>query len=105
MGENPTFWSVEFYVTCFDRLDHLSPENSDVSQLTEGNVIGVDIYLADFDDDSEIDLYYLGNLGRPVDFEFDPDDASAILDGVLLGPTGDSAVQSVSWGRIKASLK
>ena len=24
-GENPTFWSVEFFVTCFDRLNHLDP--------------------------------------------------------------------------------
>ena len=32
----------------------------------------------------------------------------AFLDGVLLGPGGESgetAVQSVSWGRIKASLE
>ena len=105
LGENPTFWSVEFFVTCFDRLNHLSPEDSDVSQLTEGKIIGFDIYVIDFDDDpGRAALYY---LGRPIGFERDPHDASAILDGVLLGhvgETGESAVQSVSWGRIKASL-
>ena len=36
--------------------------------------------------------------------------ADAFLDGLLLsadpaGPTGDSAVDAVSWGRIKASLR
>ena len=51
LGENPTFWSVEFFVTCFDRLNHLSPEDSDVSQLTEGKIIGLDIYVLDFDSD------------------------------------------------------
>ena len=105
LGENPTFWSVEFFVTCFDRLNHLSPEDSDVSQLTEGKIIGLDIYVLDFDSDpGRAALYY---LDRPDNSERDPDNASAILDGVLLGPSGESgnsAVQSVSWGRIKASL-
>ena len=32
-GENPTVWIVEFYVTCFDLLNHLSPEDSVVSQV------------------------------------------------------------------------
>ena len=108
LGEKPTFWSVEFFVTCFDRLNHLNPDDSDVSQLTERKVIGFDIYIVDYDNDSELGVYYLGNLGRPDDFKHDSHDASAILDGVLLGPggeSGDSAVQSVSWGRIKASLE
>ena len=51
-GENPAYWSVEFYVTCFDRLNHLSPEDSDVSQLAEGKIIGFDIWVFDVDDDS-----------------------------------------------------
>ena len=105
LGENPTFWSVEFYVTCFDRLNHLSSEDSEVSQLSGGKIIGFDIYVLDFDNDSELALYY---LGRPDASDRIPDDASALLDGVLLGPgieSGETAVQSVSWGRIKASLE
>ena len=105
LGENPTFWSVEFYVTCFDRLNHLSPEDSEVSQLTEGRIIGIDFSIDDHDDDSGLRaLYY---LNRPDDSERAPD-ASTFLDGVLLGlggESGDSSVQSVSWGRIKASLE
>ena len=105
LGENPTFWSVEFYVTCFDRLNHLSPEDSDVSQLTEGKIIGFDIGVGDFDDDSGLRAHYY--IARPDGFEPDFKDASTMLDGLLLGPageSGDSSVQSVSWGRIKASL-
>ena len=105
LGEKPTFWSVEFYVTCFDRLNHLSPEDSDVSQLTEGRIIGFDISVDDFDDD--LGLRALFYLDRPDDSERAPD-TSTFLDGVLLGPggeSGDSSVQSVSWGRIKASLE
>ena len=105
LGEKPTFWMVEFYATCFDRLNHLSPEDSDVSQLTEGGIIGFDIWIVDYDDDSGLRALYF--LDRPDGSERDPDDASAFLDGVLLAPvgeTGDTAVQSVSWGRIKASL-
>ena len=105
LGENPTFWSVEFFVTCFDRLNHLSPEDSDVSQLTEGKIIGLDFWVQDYDDDSGNWALYF--LDRPEDSRPDWKDANAMVDGVLLGPvgdTGETAVQSVSWGRIKASL-
>ena len=106
-GENPAYWSVEFYVTCFDRLNHLSPEDSDVSQLAEGKIIGFDIWVFDVDDDSGLGAQY--NLGRPDGSEpHDGHDASTLLDGLLLGPdgvSGDAAVESVSWGRIKASLE
>ena len=89
LGEKPTFWSVEFYVTCFDRLNHLSPEDSEVSQLTEGKIIGFDIYVLDFDDDpGRAALYY---RHRPDELR----DAIqmtrvAFVDGVLLGPDGES---------------
>ena len=106
LGENPTFWSVEFYVTCFDRLNHLSPEDSDVSQLTEGKIIGFDTWIIDHDDDSRLRAVFY--LDIPDGSERgDALDASTMMDGVLLGPGGESgetAVQSVSWGRIKASL-
>ena len=109
LGEKPTFWHIEFYVTCFDRLSHLSPEDSDVSQLTEGRIIGFDIWVVDFDDDSGLNALY--HMDRPDGAEPEwPEwfDASNFVDGLLLGPggvPGDSAVQSVSWGRIKASLE
>ena len=109
LGEKPTFWLIEFYVTCFDRLNHLSPEDSDVSQLTEGKIIGFDIWVIDYDDDSGLNALY--HMDRPDGSEPEwPEwfDASNFVDGVLLGPdgvSGDAAVESVSWGRIKASLE
>ena len=106
LGENPTFWIVEFYATCYDRLNHLAPEESDVSQLSEGKVIGFDIYVFDHD---------LPNSRRHARYSLsDPElwvwgeGADNFADGLLLGSVGglgDSAVQSVSWGRIKASLE
>ena len=107
LGENPTFWLVEFFVTCFDRLNHLSPEDSDVSRLNEGQIIGFDIWIADFDDDSG--FWVVSYLHRPDGSERgDANDASNLVDGLLLGlddKSSDSAVQSVSWARIKASLQ
>ena len=86
-------------------MNHLNPEDSDVSQLTEGTIIGFDFWVTDYDDDSGNWALYF--LDRPEDSRPDWKDANAMVDGVLLGPggePGETAVQSVSWGRIKASL-
>ena len=108
-GENPTIWSVEFYVTCWDRLNSVEPEGSVVSQLSGGKVIGLDVWVSDHDNKGHAtptasDGFYF--LDRP-DSRFGVHDASEFFDGLLLGPPGessDSAVQSTTWGRIKASL-
>ena len=83
LGENPTFWVVEFFVTCFDRLNHLSPEDSDVSQLSEGKIIGFDTWVFDYDDDSRLRAMFY--LDIPGSERLDALDASTMLDGVLLG--------------------
>ena len=106
-GENPTIWVTEIYVTCFDRLDHLNPEESVVSRLAEGKIIGFDLYVRDYDAEpgGPRALYWLGD---PEDAEEDAVGADYMVDGLLLGPDddfGDSAVQSTSWARIKASLE
>ena len=106
-GDNPTIWVTEFFVTCFDRLDHLSPEESVVSQFAEGKTIGFDLYIHDYDIEpvGPRALYW---LAHHEDAEEDAVGADYMVDGLLLGPDddlGDSAVQSVSWGRIKASLE
>lgn len=101
-GGNPTVWLIEFFVTSFDRLHHLSPpEESVVSRFAEGGVIGFDVRV--FDHDVEAGgqrAFFL--LGEPS-WEGINSQASNWADGLLLG-SGDSAVQSDSWGRIKASL-
>ena len=47
-GENPVVWTVEFFITPFDVLDY-DPENSMVSELKRGKVIGFYISVGDFD--------------------------------------------------------
>ena len=105
IGENPTFWVIEFYATCFDQLEVRSPEDSDLSKLSDGKVIGFDFWVHDWDKDSSRNArYLLRDLGEVPG----GDGADYFVDGLLLGPggeLGDSAVQSVSWGRIKASLE
>ena len=105
-GENPTIWVTEFYVTCFDLLDHLNPENSVVSELAEGKTIGFDLGVSDYD---------VEPAGRYAHYEKYHEDiaevhkgADSFVDGLLLGQDNDfedSAVQSTSWARIKASLE
>ena len=105
VGENPTFWVIEMSVTCFDRLNHLDPEDSVISRLAEGKTIGFDVHVFDHD---------LEDSRRHANFMLtDPDEiewigADEFVDGLLLGPGGepdDSAVQSTSWARIKAGLE
>ena len=106
-GENPTVWLIEFFVTSFDRLHHLSPpEESVVSRLAEGRIIGFDVRVRDYDVEvGGRNASYV--LGEPT-YVGNRRQASNWADGLLLGPdggSGDSAVQFDSWGRIKASLK
>ena len=106
-GENPTIWVIEFYVTCFDHLHHLNPEESVVSQLSEGEIIGFDLFVYDYDVEP-VGLHALYWLRNPVEVEEDAVGADYFVDGLLLGPgveSVDSAVQSTSWARIKASLE
>ena len=105
VGENPTFWTIEFYITAFDALIWNDPDNSLTSQWMAGNVIGFDLWLNDSDTESET-LYdlsdsFLRHRGNPSS------NANYFVDGVLL-EAGESlehsAVQPSSWGLIKASL-
>ena len=124
-GENPTVWVVEFYVTPFDWLvldfpypdpehadepDYVSPaagfepgpESSEASPLQTGRVIGFNVAVRDDDivGTNEPDFLIIA-------YEY-PFSADAFVDGLLVGSDGnipgDTAVESVTWGRIKASL-
>ena len=126
VGENPTVWVIEFYVTPFDWLvldfpypdpEHADdpnyvnpaagldpgPESSMVSHLQTGKIIGFNISVSDDD--------IVGTSDRTeyklLAFE-SPFSADTFVDGLLVGSDGnipgDTAVESVTWGRIKASL-
>ena len=118
----PVLSVLEFFVTPFDRLIWDDPEQSAVSDLFADKTIGFAISLSDYDE-------YHENLGPadgyPADGYLDlfGPDASGLTSedyfrklffesdlwarGILLGAggrTGDTAVENLSWGRIKASL-
>ena len=118
-GEAPVIWVVELYVTPFDRWGEESwhgPAGSAVSRFSAGGVIGFTILVHDWDPPPDTEWINWG-LGfqqsdernrtyKNIQFHR----ADAFLDGLLLpaDPAGrieDSAVDAVSWGRIKASLK
>ena len=106
-SENPTIWVTEFYVTCFDLLDHLNPENSVVSGLAAGKTIGFDLGVNDYDVEPVGRFAYYGLINLEDIAELEKG-ADIFVDGLLLGPDddfGNSAVQSTSWARIKASLE
>ncbi len=114
-GGSPIFSVTEFYVTPFDLFVSTGPEDSDVSDLFGGKIIGFNIMIPDVD--AEVDgrpgawetLHLLAasplNVYRPL-LGWSADD---FADGVLVTPSGlssdNSAVESDSWARIKAAIE
>ena len=98
-GEQPTISVTEFYVTSFDYFVWRSAEESEISELHPGKVLGILIYVADRDEhENKPSCYYhLGEFG---------DLSDTFADFVLMGPGGEipeiSAVESITWARIKA---
>ncbi len=112
-GENPIIRVIELYVTPYDSWQgpDSRPEDVVVSNLTAGEVIGFAILVGDSDDE-----YSWGTLVPEAVQTEDPEldllshyRADVYLDGLLLpaspiDPQEDTATESVTWGRIKASL-
>ena len=110
-GEAPVISVIELYVTPFDRWKGWhSPGEIMVSDLTAGQIIGFAIGVNDYDPS---EFWY---VWIPEDMQDEPDSSTfdirfhrgdKFLDGLLLSADADpgTAVESVSWGRIKASLK
>ncbi len=108
-GEAPVFWSIELYVTPFDRREDLtSPEGSVVSDLSAGQIIGfaIGVYESDAGDAHDQlaelapEVHAVGSDSRLLDDVFDSV-ADNFLDGLLL-PAGaepeDTSVESVFLG-------
>ena len=100
-GENPTISVTEFYITSFDRFVWHSPEESAISELYPGKVLGLLISVADRDENKTMpsSYYYVGDFSNMSD---------NFADCLLLGPGGeipdDSAVESITWGRLKSTF-
>ena len=115
-GENPVVWVTEFYVTPFDRLLRREPENSVVSNLAAGQVVGFRMTVGDFDEPGtsgpESNFpgkpHVLGDYFGMTANEYAVSKGDLLMDGILLPANGidggDSAVKPDSWARIKASF-
>ena len=113
VDSQPIFSVVECYVTPFDRLIWNDPELSVVSDLFPDKIIDFTLLLADVDTE-EGDTFEVADsihhlFGPNASYD-DPNapESDFWAQGILLGADGGSdgtAVESVSWGRIKASLK
>ena len=108
-GENPILSVTEFYVTSFDYFVWNSPEESQVSELYPGKIIGFSIDMADFDTNSAL----LQGLHALRSREYDDSgidwaSSDTFVQGYLVRPGGEipdeSAVESITWGRIKAQF-
>ena len=112
-GENPIIRVIELYVTPYDSWQGSDsrPEEVMVSDLTAGEVLGFAILVGDSDDE-----FSWGTVVPEAVQTEDPEldilshyRADVYLDGLLLpanptDPQEGSAVESITWGRIKAAL-
>ena len=114
-GEAPVISVIELYITPFDRWGGTwnSTEDKVVSDLTAGQVIGLAMMVYDNDEPSESSeegVFWVSEAMQqgdpPALFDIMSHRADRFIDGLLLSaePEG-SAVDAVSWGRIKASLE
>ena len=106
-GENPFVWTVEMYVTPQDGWGD-SIDETPFSELSAHQIVGFALVINDWDPSFE--------SSAPVTWKpeaIDDEDAfiplsrsmaDIFVDGLLL-PAQETAVESVTWGRIKASLR
>ena len=113
-GENPTITVIELYLTPYDSWQGYDsgPEGAVVTDLTAGEFIGFAIIVSE--EDGEDGWYPLTpeavQTEEPWENLLFLYRADLYLDGLLLSanpadPQDGSAVESVTWGRIKASLE
>ncbi len=106
-GEHPTLSVTEFYVTPFDRLIWNSPEESVVSTLSRGTLIGFYLGIGDHDEEGDGRVEAWHSIRAQDQWTVSSTNADSFAWGLLVGPGGevpDSAVESLTWGRIKATF-
>ncbi len=98
LGENPTFWTVEFYVTAFDDAISIGPEEIVISSFKPGQIIGFNVGVFDRDyHDTRSAQFYLHDPDESMSRE----GADGFVDAILMGPEG-TAVEATTWARLKA---
>lgn len=106
-GENPTIAVTEFYVTPYDLLVWDDPDATEVSDLYPGKIIGFAMMMIDFDDSESTTYQSVHSFPSERWGVYTPADEFA--DGVLVNTLGqvpeDTALEAISWGRIKASFR
>jgi len=100
-GEAPAVTVLEFYATPFDDCIWNSPEDSRATTLASGNIIGFQISIPDFDTEPAAYRAFHTVTGQASTWRY----AERFADGRLVGAGGSTAVESNSWGRIKASFE
>jgi hypothetical protein len=101
VGDRPTLSILEFFVTPFDDLIWNSETDSQPSQLFPGKIIGIQLAMPDFDTAPQEYRGYHTLSGQALTFRF----AERFVDARLVGDENSSAVEAVSWARIKSSFK
>ncbi|MCC7262604.1 MAG: hypothetical protein IT369_08805 [Candidatus Latescibacteria bacterium] len=106
-GESPNTSVIEMYVTPWDECNWQGPELSKRSELSGNKIIGFQLSVPDFDTDPGAYHGFHTLSGQANTWRM----AENFVDGQLIPcDTGDcgnvpTAVETDSWGRIKASLK
>ena len=104
VGENPAVTVAEMYVTPFDRLVPDDMDETEISVLLPGKVIGFRVLVLEEDNNQVV----AGVFFFPYR-DIDGDGSDQFSDGLLVAADGSIEEQSVvhldSWGRIKASLR
>ena len=98
--ESPNYSVLEFFVTPFDSLDIRGPAFSLPSELREGQVIGLEMSMADLDVSYEVGSQTKeSTLSGSGHVWFDAD---RFVDFRLLGPpTSSTSVERTTWGDVK----
>ena len=111
-GENPAVSVIELYVTPYDFWEgwDSGPEETAFTDLAAGKGIGFAVMVYDWDETTRSWEYFTAiQTERPYTDMVDLR-ADVFLDGLLMpanptDPAEATAVESVTWGRIKAALE
>ena len=97
--ESPNYSVLEFFVTPFDSLDIRGPAFSLPSELREGQIIGLEMSMVDFDEPNVSQNESTSTLSGSSHVWFDAD---RFVDFRLLGPpTSSTSVERATWGDVK----